>query len=79
MQIQNATFVITHRKERFVVEMSVQDTSQNKRRAVVSVNDAATGKNLLHESRAGRQLICPETAKKAIKSVIKARNENPTP
>jgi hypothetical protein len=72
MQIKSANFVITHRKEVFTVQMESQDTDKNLRRAVVSVNDG-NGKNLLHESMSGRQLICPETAKVAIRKAIKQR------
>lgn len=73
MQITHAEFSVIHRKEKFNVLMTVQDTNKNKRRAIVTVNEATTGKTILHESKAGRQLICAEGAKQAVLSAVKER------
>jgi hypothetical protein len=75
MQITHAEFSVTHRKEKFNVLMTVQDTDKNKRRAIVTVNEANTGKTILHESKAGRQLICAFNAKEAVRSAIKERTQ----
>lgn len=74
MKITGATFGIEHKKKMYNVHMTVQDTNQNQRRAVVMVSDI-NGKALLHESMSGRQLICPETAKNAIRAAIKKNTQ----
>lgn len=72
MQIQNAVFQLSHRKEVFTVEIKSQQTSGYARQAIVSVNNGQ-GKNELYESISHRQVFCTETAKNAIKKVLKAR------
>ena len=75
MQITSAQFGFKHRKKSYMVDMTVQDTSNNRRRAVVTVTSGETGKTLYHESMWGRQLICSETAKTAIREAIKAEKK----
>jgi hypothetical protein len=72
MQIKNASFTISYRKECFTVEVTSQQTAGYRRQAIVSVNDGQ-GKNIFHESMTGRQLFAMETAKKVIRKGIEAR------
>lgn len=72
MQIKTATFIISRGKEVFTVELQSQQTDGYRRQAIVSVNNGE-GKNELYESITGRQVFCTETAKNAIRKVIKQR------
>lgn len=71
MKIQSANFVISHKHRLYSVDFLVQDTDQNRRRAIVKVEDIKERKTLINLSMSGRQLICPENAKLAIKEAIK--------
>lgn len=77
MQITSATFGVSHKGKTYCVDMTVQDKSQNLRRAVVTVNDQS-GRAILHQSMAARQLICPETAKRAVRLGIKQQADAKT-
>lgn len=77
MQITSATFGVSHRGKTYCVDMTVQDKAENRRRAIVTVNDQS-GRAILHESMAARQLICPETAKRAVRLGIKNQKDAKT-
>lgn len=71
MKVTSATFGITHLKKSYMVDMTIrQDTQQNRREAIVTVVDTK-GFAVLHETMSGRQLICQETAKRALKKALK--------
>lgn len=75
MNIKSANFVIAHKGKRYSVDFLVQDTDSNNRRAIVSVWEVPEYKGLLTVSMRGRQLICPENAKAAIKQALKKQED----